>query len=155
MRLMLQTDYALRILMFSAVRGETLSTIDEIVARFDISEGHVMKVVHRLGQKGYLQTIRGKKGGMRLARKPSEINVGSVVRDMEEELGVLGCLQGEKNFCRIEGCCVLRGALSEATDAFLAVLDRLTIADLIRPRRSISRLLDLGVTKRNALVERY
>ena len=144
MRLTLQTDYALRILMFAGVRGGALSTIDEIVTRFGISQGHVMKVVHRLGQKRYLETIRGKNGGMRLARDPAQINVGDVVRDMEEELGILGCLQDEKDFCRIENCCVLRGALREATNAFLAVLDDLTIADLIKPRRSLARLLDLS-----------
>lgn len=146
MRLTLQTDYALRILMFAGVRGDALSTIDEIVTRFAISQGHVMKVVHRLGQRGYLETIRGKNGGMRLARAPAEINVGDVVRDMEEELGILGCLQDEKDFCRIENCCVLRGALRRATDAFLAVLDDLTVADLIKPRRSIARMLDLADT---------
>jgi Rrf2 family transcriptional regulator, nitric oxide-sensitive transcriptional repressor len=141
MRLTLQTDYALRILMFAGIRGGTLSRIDEIVTQFDISEGHVMKIVHRLGQKGYLETIRGKNGGMRLGRKASQINVGAVVRDMEEELGVLGCLQGKKKFCRIETCCVLRGALRDATDAFLAVLDSLTLADLIKPRNAIAKLL--------------
>ena len=107
-----------------------------------------MKVVHRLGQRGYLETIRGKNGGMRLARKPSLISVGAVVRDMEEELGVVGCLQGEKDYCRIEKSCVLRGALHEATNAFLAVLDRFTIADLIRPGRSIAKLLDIKWSER-------
>ncbi|MDE2182920.1 MAG: Rrf2 family transcriptional regulator [Alphaproteobacteria bacterium] len=143
MRLTLQTDYALRILMFAGIRGDALSTIDEIVTRFDISRGHAMKVVHRLGQKGYLRTVRGKNGGMRLARIPSQINVGAVVRDMEGELGVLGCLQDEKEFCRIQTCCVLRGALHEATKAFLTALDVLTIADLIKPHRSMTKLLDL------------
>ena len=150
MRLTLQTDYALRILMFTAIRGEKLSTIDEIVTRFDISQGHVMKIVHRLGQLGYLETIRGKNGGMRLARKPALISVGAVVRDMEEELGVVGCLQGEKGYCRIEKSCVLRGALHEATSAFLAVLDRFTVADLIKPGRSITRLLDIEWSDRAA-----
>ena len=143
MRLTLQTDYALRILMFAGLKGDALSTIDEVVAQFGISKGHVMKVVHRLGQRGYLETVRGKNGGMRLARKPSLISVGALVRDMEEELGVVGCLQGEKNFCRIEKSCVLRGALHEATSAFLAVLDRFTIADLIKPGRSIAKALDI------------
>lgn len=143
MRLTLQTDYALRILMFAGLKGDTLSTIDEVVAQFGISKGHVMKVVHRLGQRGYLETMRGKNGGLRLARKPSLISVGALVRDMEEELGVVGCLQGEKGFCRIEKSCVLRGALHEATSAFLAVLDRFTIADLIKPGRSIAKALDL------------
>lgn len=87
---------------------------------------------------------------MRLARKPALISVGAVVRDMEEELGVVGCLQGEKGYCRIEKSCVLRGALHEATSAFLAVLDRFTVADLIKPGRSITRLLDIEWSDRAA-----
>jgi Rrf2 family transcriptional regulator, nitric oxide-sensitive transcriptional repressor len=144
MRLTLHTDYALRVLMYVGVKGDPLSTISEIVEHFDISRGHVMKVVHHLGRLGYLETIRGKGGGIRLARKPSQINVGAVVRDMEEELAVLGCLQGNEGYCRIEQCCVLRSALRDATNAFLAALDRYTLADLIKPRRSLSRSLALG-----------
>lgn len=144
MRLTLQTDYALRVLMYAAVKGEALSTIPEIVARFDISRGHLMKVVHRLGREGYLETLRGKGGGIRLARKPAQIKVGAVVRDMEEELGLLGCLQDIPGYCRIEACCVLRGALREATAAFLATLDGYTLADLIKPRRRLDELLGLG-----------
>jgi Rrf2 family transcriptional regulator, nitric oxide-sensitive transcriptional repressor len=144
MRLTLHTDYALRVLMYVGIKGDPLSTIPEIVEHFDISRGHVMKVVHHLGRLGYLETIRGKGGGIRLARKPSQINVGAVVRDMEEELAVLGCLQGNEGYCRIEQCCVLRSALRDATNAFLAALDRYTLADLIKPRRSLSRSLALG-----------
>jgi Rrf2 family transcriptional regulator, nitric oxide-sensitive transcriptional repressor len=143
MRLTLRTDYALRVLMYVSVKRESLSTIPEIVDHFDISRGHVMKVVHHLGQLGYLETIRGKRGGIRLARKPEQINVGAVVRDMEEELGVLGCLQGSEGYCRIEESCVLRSALRDATNAFLATLDRYALADLIRPQRALARLLAL------------
>ncbi len=143
MRLTLHTDYALRVLMYVAINGDRLSTIPEIVERFQISRGHVMKVVHQLGQKGYLETVRGKKGGMRLGRKPNLIRVGAVVRDMEEELSLMGCLQGDEGYCRIEQCCVLRQALSEATNAFLAILDGYTIEDLTRPRRGLAMLLGL------------
>jgi Rrf2 family nitric oxide-sensitive transcriptional repressor len=143
MRLTLHTDYALRVLMYVGVKGSALSTIPEIVERFHISRGHAMKVVHQLGQKGYLETIRGKGGGIRLARQPMQINVGTVVRDMEGELGVLGCLQQGGGYCRIEECCVLRSALRDATNAFLAVLDRYTLADLIRPQPRLARLLGL------------
>jgi Rrf2 family nitric oxide-sensitive transcriptional repressor len=143
MRLTLQTDYALRVLMYCAVKRESLATIPEIVGHFDISRGHLMKVVHRLGQLGYLETLRGKGGGIRLAREAARINVGAVVRDMEEELGLLGCLQGLRGYCRIEECCVLRGALRDATASFLAALDRYTLADLIRPRRRLAQLLAL------------
>jgi len=142
MRLTLHTDYALRVLIYVGTKRESLSTISEIVDRFDVSRGHAMKVVHHLGQLGYLETIRGKRGGIRLAREPSQINVGSVVRDMEVELGVLGCLQDKVAYCRIEDCCVLRSALRDATNAFLAMLDRYTLADLTKPK-ALSRLLAL------------
>jgi Rrf2 family nitric oxide-sensitive transcriptional repressor len=142
MRLTLSTDYALRVLMFAAAKGDALSTIAEIVERFDISRGHVMKVVHRLGRRGYLETIRGKNGGIRLAREPGRIRVGAVVRDMEEELAILACLDSE-GYCRIEECCVLKRALVEATNAFLATLDGYTLADLVRPRRALVRLLGI------------
>ncbi|MGD9880781.1 Rrf2 family transcriptional regulator [Reyranella sp.] len=141
MRLTLHTDYALRVLMYAGVNGDRLSTIQEIVEHFDISRGHLMKVVHHLGQLGYLETIRGKRGGISLARKPAQINVGAVVRDMEQELGILGCLQGNKGYCCIEECCVLRSALRDATRAFLATLDGYTLADLIKPRQTLARLL--------------
>ncbi len=143
MRLTLHTDYALRVLMYVALNREGLATIARIVEQFAISRGHVMKVVHHLGQKGYLATVRGKGGGMRLARPPAQINVGAVVRDMEEELGVVGCLQESAGYCRIEECCILRGALREATDAFLATLDRYTLADLVTRRHTFARLLQL------------
>lgn len=143
MRLTLHTDYALRVLMYAGVKGDALSTVGEIVEHFDISKGHIMKVVHRLGQKGYLETVRGKNGGIRLARKPAQINVGSVVRDMEEELGVLGCLRGNGGYCRIEECCVLRRALRDATNAFLAAVDQYTLDDLVKPRRPLARLLGI------------
>ena len=143
MRLTLHADYALRVLMYVGLKGDTSSTIQEIVEHFDISRGHLMKVVHRLGRRGYLETVRGKRGGISLAGRPTQINVGAVVRDMEEELGVLGCLQGKKGYCRIEDCCVLRSALRDATNAFLATLDGYTLADLIRPRRALARLLAL------------
>jgi Rrf2 family transcriptional regulator, nitric oxide-sensitive transcriptional repressor len=146
MRLTLQTDYALRVLMYVGIKGKELSTIPEIVACFGISRGHVMKVVHRLGQLGYLETIRGKGGGLRLAREPAEIGVGAVIRDIEEELGVLGCLQEGSGYCRIEKRCVLRSALRDATHAFFATLDRYTLAELVKPRQALERLITIDVT---------
>jgi Rrf2 family nitric oxide-sensitive transcriptional repressor len=148
-QLTLQTDYALRVLIHTALKADGLSTIPEIVAAFRISRGHVMKVVHRLGKLGYLVTVRGKGGGIRLAREAADICIGAVVRDIEEELGVLGCLAGKPaglpGYCRIEGSCVLRGALHAATDAFLATLDGYTLADLVKPRRVLARQLGLDV----------
>jgi len=84
--------------------------------------------------------VRGRNGGIRLMREPRDINIGQVVRDTEHQLDVIGCM-GHKDYCPIERVCVLRGALRDATDAFLAVLDSHTLADLIKPRRVLSSLL--------------
>lgn len=143
MRLTLWTDYALRTLIYVGAKGERLSTIEEIAASFDVSKAHMMKVVNRLGRQGYLETVRGKGGGVRLGRPAAEIGVGRVVRDTKEDLAVMGCLAGP-GFCRIEGCCVLRRALDEATAAFLAALDRYTLTDLIAPRNRLARSLGLA-----------
>jgi Rrf2 family nitric oxide-sensitive transcriptional repressor len=142
MRLTLHTDYALRVLIYTGLKGDELSTISEIAEHFDVSKNHLMKVVHQLGQKGYLETIRGRNGGIRLAMKPQRINIGAVVRDTEDELDVLGCLQGP-GYCRIERECILRRALREASKAFLAVLDQYTLMDLIKPGKALSRLLEI------------
>jgi Rrf2 family transcriptional regulator, nitric oxide-sensitive transcriptional repressor len=140
MRLTLFTDIALRVLIHVGVNDGKLTTINDIAKSFDISKHHLMKVVNYLGQKGYLDTVRGRNGGIRLMRGPREINVGQVVRDTEDNLVVIGCL-GEKGYCPIERVCVLRGVLRDATDAFLAVLDAHTLADLIKPRKALASLL--------------
>jgi Rrf2 family nitric oxide-sensitive transcriptional repressor len=144
MRLILWTDYALRTLVYVGAKGGRLATIAEIAESFDISKTHLMKVVNRLGQQGYIDTIRGKGGGIRLVRPPREIRVGAVVRETEEDLAVMGCL-AETGFCRIEGCCVLRHALREATLAFLGTLDGYTLADLLAPGARLVRSLGLDI----------
>ena len=110
MRLTLHTDYPLRVLMHAGLKSPELSTIHEIAEHFDISKNHLMKVALEPGQKGYLETVRGKHGGVRLTRDPSRINIGEVVRDSEEELGIAGCLQSP-GYCRVERACALRRAL--------------------------------------------
>jgi Rrf2 family transcriptional regulator, nitric oxide-sensitive transcriptional repressor len=144
MHLNLWTDYALRTLIYVGAKGEQLSTIAEIAESFDISKSHLMKVVNKLGQQGYIDTVRGKGGGVRLRRPPAEIRVGTVVRETEEDLAVMGCL-AESGFCRIEGCCVLRRALRQATVAFLRTLDGYTLADLLAPGAVLVRSLGLPV----------
>jgi Rrf2 family transcriptional regulator, nitric oxide-sensitive transcriptional repressor len=144
MRLTLWTDYALRTLIYVGTKGERLSTIAEIAESFGVSKTHLMKVVNKLGQQGYIDTVRGKGGGIRLRRPPPEIRVGAVVREMEEDLAVIGCL-AESGFCRIEGCCVLRQALRQATVAFLRTLDGYTLADLLVPGPVLVRSLGLPV----------
>lgn len=142
MRLTLWTDYALRALIYVGAKAGGLTTIAEIADIFDVSKPHLMKIVNRLAQQGYLDTVRGRGGGIRLARPASAIRVGAVVRDTEEELSVMGCLNGP-GFCRIEGCCVLRRALREATNAFLKTLDDYTLADLLAPGAALANSLGL------------
>lgn len=140
MRLTLHTDYSLRVLIYVGIVDGKWITINDIAKTFDISKQHLMKVVNNLSQKGYLDTARGRGGGIRLGRPPRDINIGAVVRDTEETLGVVGCLE-QRGYCPIQRVCELRGVLNEATQAFLAVLDGCTLADLIKPRRALSSLL--------------
>ena len=142
MRLTLSTDYALRTLIYLGAKSGS-STIQEIAENFDVSKSHLMKVVNKLGRQGYIHTIRGKGGGIALGHPPDQIRIGTVVRETEEELAVMGCL-AETGFCRIERCCTLRQALQEATRAFLQVMDNYTLADLLQPQAQLIRSLGLA-----------
>jgi Rrf2 family nitric oxide-sensitive transcriptional repressor len=144
MRLTTFTDYCLRVLMHVGARPDDLVNIDEIAAGYGISRNHLMKVVFRLGQLGYLETVRGKGGGMRLAKAPEQVNLGALVRQTEEDLALVECFPGGARGCRIAPVCVLRQALGEALDAFLGVLDGYTLADLLKPRRRIAQLLHIA-----------
>ncbi len=143
MRLTLGTDYALRTLIYVGANDGRLSTIAEIAGSFAISKTHLMKVVNKLAQQGYIESIRGKGGGIRLGRSPERIAIGTVVRETEEDMAVLGCLAGP-GYCRIEGCCVLRGALRKATQVFLDTLDGYTLADLLVPREKLVNRLGIA-----------
>lgn len=137
MKLTRYSDYSLRVLTYLGVRGEGLATISEIAEAYGISRNHVMKVVFDLGRIGYIETVRGKRGGIRLRRAPEDINVGELVRRTETSLELVECF-GSDNACCLAPVCVLRGALDEALRAFLEVLDRYTLADLIAPRRQLA-----------------
>jgi Rrf2 family nitric oxide-sensitive transcriptional repressor len=130
MRLNLQSDYALRVLMHLAANPDRLVRIRDIADRFRISQNHLMKVAFLLGREGLIETVRGRTGGLRLARKPQSIRVGDVVRRMEGDIHLVECFSAEPGGCLISGACRLKGVLHEALGAFLAVLDRYTIADL-------------------------
>ncbi len=149
MRITLNTDYSLRVLMFVATKVDALATIQEIADAFDISRAHLMKVVHQLGLKGYVETVRGKNGGLRLLKSAAEVRIGAVVRDTEEELAVLGCLD-TPGYCAIQRACILRNAFNDATKAFLAVLDEYTLADLVKPRAILSRMLGIEANAKAA-----
>jgi Rrf2 family nitric oxide-sensitive transcriptional repressor len=127
MQLTRYTDYSLRVLMYLAVHPERLATITEISDAYDISRNHLVKVVHELGTLGFIKTQRGKQGGIRLARAPTEINIGEVVRRVEKNLDIVNC---NDPACPILPACDLRDVLFEARDAFLRVLDSYTLDDL-------------------------
>jgi len=139
MRLTRHTDYALRVLMYAGARNDRLVTITEVANAFRISRNHLVKVVNNLGHQGYLQTVRGKGGGMRLNKDPQAISVGKVVRAMEEHLDIIDCAGSE---CPILAPCKLRTALGEARDAFMQVLDGYTLADLVANQADILAALD-------------
>lgn len=141
MRLTLYTDYALRVLIYVALKQPEVATINEIAQSYQISRNHLMKVVHHLGILGYLETVRGKGGGIRLARAPSKINLAEVVRNTEEDLALVECFQPGPPHCCIQPECVLRTALRTALDAFLKVLNRYTLKHLIQPNRELKKLL--------------
>jgi Rrf2 family nitric oxide-sensitive transcriptional repressor len=142
MRLTAYTDYSLRVLIRLALRPHALATIGEIARAYEVSEHHLMKVVHQLGVAGYVETVRGRGGGLRLATEPGEINVGEVVRRMEPDFGLAACFRGSEH-CAIESACNLAEALRAALAAFLQVLDRYTIADLIGKPGQLSALLNI------------
>ena len=129
------TDYSLRVLMHLAYRRGELCTIGDIAASHAISENHLMKVVHQLARLGYVETLRGKGGGMRLAQPPEKIRVGAVVRDVEETLAPAECLaEGRHSDCRLLPSCKLQAVLRDAQHAFLQHLDGYTLRDLLNTR---------------------
>jgi Rrf2 family transcriptional regulator, nitric oxide-sensitive transcriptional repressor len=141
MRLTTFTDYCLRALIFVALKEDALTTIDEIAEHHAINRNHLVKVVFRLSQLGYLHTSRGKGGGIRLANDPAKLNLGKLVRQTEQDFALVECFPGRECLCVIEPACVLKSALRLALDAFFEVLDRYTIADLVKPSRNLARLL--------------
>jgi Rrf2 family nitric oxide-sensitive transcriptional repressor len=143
MQLNLFTDYACRVLVYCAVRHDRRCTSDEIAEAFDISRHHLVKVVNALRHFGYLDTRRGRTGGFRLARGPEQIVLGDVVRRTEGTLAVVECFDRETSTCPLSPACGLKGVLREASDAFFAVLDRYTLADLVAEPRWETRLLSL------------
>ncbi len=143
MRLTVYTDYALRVLMFLALKESKLATIAEISKSYGISKNHLMKVCHQLGVAGYVETVRGRGGGLRLARQVETIGLGDVVRYTEPDMAIVSCFKPINRPCAIRPSCVLRHALHKSRDAFMKVLDEYTLGDLIKPRVRLLGLLDI------------
>jgi Rrf2 family nitric oxide-sensitive transcriptional repressor len=143
-RLTVYTDYALRMLMYLALKDDRLATIAEIAESYDISRNHLMKVAHQLGVAGYVETVRGRGGGLRLAKPVGEIGLGDVVRYTEPDMAIVSCFEAIDAPCAIKPSCVLKRALKKARDAFLEVLDGYTLDDLVQPRARLSGLLGIA-----------
>ena len=141
MKLTAFTDYSLRVLVYLAADPGRRATIAEIGAAFDINENHLTKVVHHLARRGWIETTRGKGGGMLLARPAREICIGEVVRDTEGQALPAECFAAEESTCPIVSCCRLKGVLDEAVRAFHAVLDRYTLADITHDRQALIGIL--------------
>jgi Rrf2 family nitric oxide-sensitive transcriptional repressor len=140
MRLTSFTDYALRVLIYVAAHPEARTTIADTARAFAISEHHLTKVVHLLGKEGFLTNVRGRGGGFVLARPPERINVGDVVRATEASVPA-ECFDRATNTCSIAPVCRLRGVLAEAVEAFHKTLDHYTLADLIRNRPQLAKVM--------------
>lgn len=145
MRLTLHTDYALRVLVYVGLREGRLVTIGEIADCFGISKNHLTKVVHQLGKIGYLETIRGKCGGVRLQYPPDQVRLGEFVRSTEGDFALTRCLREDDEEepipCRLDHGCVARRAIAEGVSSFFAVLDRYTLADMLAAERRGASLL--------------
>lgn len=144
MRLTVYTDYSLRLLMYLAIRPDGLATIPEVSTAYGISSNHLMKVVHQLGQAGYIETVRGRSGGIRLGRSAESINLGDVVRFAEPDMDIVPCFREEDGQCPLRNACRLKSALNRARLAFMAVLDEYTLADLTAAPVPMRALLGLG-----------
>jgi Rrf2 family transcriptional regulator, nitric oxide-sensitive transcriptional repressor len=147
-RLTVYTDFSLRLLIYLAVKQGGLATIAEVAESYGISRNHLMKVAHQLGLAGYVATVRGKNGGLRLARPAETVILGDVVRRTEPDLALVPCFHPVDAPCAIWPKCVLREAMQNALEAFLKTLDGYTLADLARPASQLRVLLSIAPSDR-------
>ncbi len=143
MRLTYHTDYSLRLLMLLALEPDRLHTIEEVARRYGISRNHMMKVAVTLTQGGFVESVRGRGGGLRLARPPAEIRIGAVVRVTEDSFDIVECFDRASDRCAVTPACQLKHVLHEATNDFLRALDRYTLADLVKSPAGSRRLRQL------------
>ncbi|MEZ9140267.1 MULTISPECIES: Rrf2 family transcriptional regulator [unclassified Shewanella] len=146
MQLTRYTDYGIRILMYVAAQPqrETLFRIAEVTTVFELSSNHVAKIIHHLGKLGYIQTIRGKSGGFKLAVKPAEINLGKLVGELEPSLAPVNCTEP---YCRFTPACSLKGILAKAVAAYMEVLNQCSLADIVKNSDELMETLpDLSIS---------
>jgi len=141
MRMTFYSDYSLRLLMYVATKNGELVTIQNVADAYGISKAHLMKVAHQLGVHGFLETVRGRNGGLRLARPADQIRLGDVLRATEDDFDLVECFNAKTDTCVISGPCRLKGILGRALKAYLAVLDEYTLADLTTRHPALVKLL--------------
>lgn len=141
MQLTLQTDFSLRTLIYLGLQpAGQLSTVTEVAEAFHIPRNHLVKIAHRLGKEGFIDTVRGKNGGIRLARPTAEINIGELVRCIEPTLNPVDCRKPDGP-CVILPSCRLKGVLNEASLAFVRVLESYTLADIVAEPEQLLKLI--------------
>jgi len=141
-------DYTMRLLIHLAIQPEG-GTIREIADRYGISRNHLMKVANHATREGYVHGVRGRAGGLRLAKPADELNIGQILRTAED-WNLVECFDKPSNRCRITRACGLQSILREAVDAFLAVLDRYSLEDVVRGKPELVRLLGLHTALKSA-----
>lgn len=146
MKLTTFTDYSLRVLMYLAAVPGRRATIAAIAASFDISENHLVKVVHFLGKAGWLTNLRGKGGGLTLALPAEDISLGQVIRDTEGVIAPAECFGTAGSACCIQRICRLKGVLARAVNAFYGALDPVTLADVVENRNALAKVLFVDAT---------
>ena len=143
MQLTRYTDYSLRVLIYLGVDPERQVTITEIAESYNISRNHLVKVVHNLSGLGYIRTVRGRGGGMLLARMPEDINVGEVVQKTEPNFDIVECFDSDTDGCPISSGCALIKPLKLAKQAFIDVLASYTVADVVSNRSELVQYLSI------------
>ncbi|PWY56512.1 BadM/Rrf2 family transcriptional regulator [Legionella qingyii] len=136
------TDYSLRALIYIALRKESC-TIKDITEAYDISNNHMIKIIHNLSKLGLIKTIRGKNGGILMAAQPESINLGQLITQLEPHFDLVPCFNREKANCCIAPVCKLKGVLYEAQAAFMDILGRYTLADVLHNKNELSVILNI------------
>ena len=147
MRITAYSNYALRTLMYAALKGDELSRVKDIAAAYNISKAHLVKCVHQLGQWGYLDNYRGRNGGFKLAKHAKDITVGEILRQTEDGFDLVECFVPSTSNCPLTGLCELSNTFQKALAAFLEVVDDVTIEDMIASRVELMEALNLTPQK--------
>ena len=140
MQLTAYTDYSLRLMMYLAQRKGQRATVGEIADVFGISRNHLMKVAFGLGQQGWVETTRGRSGGLSLAPGAERVRLGDIIRSTEPDFAVVECFDASRNSCAIVRPCRLKGILQQAMTAWFEVLDAHTLGDLVADNKALARL---------------